>query len=73
MGHSHLVWLVLRVPSLHALVFIQKTFCDLYIYVTDCNRVEVTLLASLFEYEVCISRCMSSQVALVGTNHGHEG
>ena len=45
MGHSHLVWLVLRVPSLHGLVFIQKTFCDLYIYVTDCNRVEVTLLA----------------------------
>jgi len=26
---SHLVWLVLRVQSLHALVFIQKTFCDL--------------------------------------------
>ena len=44
-----------------------------YIYVTDCNRVEVTLLASLFEYEVCISRCMSSQVALAGTNHDHEG
>ena len=28
--HSHLVWLVLRLPSLHALVFIPKTFCDLY-------------------------------------------
>ena len=26
--HCHLVWLVLRVPSLHVLVFIQKTFCD---------------------------------------------
>ena len=30
--HSHLVWLVLRLPSLHALVFLQKTFSDLYIY-----------------------------------------
>ena len=29
--HSHLVWLVFRVPSLHALVFIQKTFCDLFL------------------------------------------
>ena len=29
--HSHLVWLVLRVPSLHALVFIRKTFCDLFL------------------------------------------
>ena len=29
--HSHLVWLVLRLPSLHALVFLQKTFCDLFL------------------------------------------
>ena len=28
--HSHLVGWFLRVPSLHALVFIQKTFCDLF-------------------------------------------
>ena len=28
---SHLVWLVLRVPSLHALVFIRKIFCDLFL------------------------------------------
>ena len=24
--HSHLVWLILMLPSLHALVFLQKTF-----------------------------------------------
>ena len=30
--HSHLVFVGLRVPSLHALVFIQKTFVWLYIY-----------------------------------------
>ena len=24
-------WLFMRVPSLHALVFIQKTFCDLFL------------------------------------------
>ena len=28
--HSHLVWLVLRLSSLHALVFLQETFCDLW-------------------------------------------
>ena len=28
---SHLVWLVLRIPSLHALVFIQKLFRDLFL------------------------------------------
>ena len=31
--HSHLVWLVLRVQSLHVLVFIQTTFCD-FVYTT---------------------------------------
>ena len=31
-NHSHLIWLLFfRVPSLHALVFIQKTFCDLFV------------------------------------------
>ena len=29
---SHLVWLVLRVESLHALVFIQKTFVTCFCY-----------------------------------------
>ena len=29
--HSHLVWLVWRLPFLHALVFLQKTFCDLFL------------------------------------------
>ena len=29
--HSELVWLVLRLLSLHALVFLQKTFCDLFL------------------------------------------
>ena len=28
---SHLVWLVFELPSLHALVFIQKTFSDLFL------------------------------------------
>ena len=34
--HSHLVWLVFRVPSLHVLVFIQKTFCDLFLLGFSC-------------------------------------
>ena len=29
--HSDLVGLFFRLPSLHALVFIQKTFCDLFL------------------------------------------
>ena len=33
--HSHLVWLVFRVPSLHVLVFIQK-ICNLFLLFFFC-------------------------------------
>ena len=55
--HSHLVWLVLRLPSLHALVFIQKSFmtCSLtgqwHLVVVD-KGVEHVMAAVLRRHEV---------------------
>jgi len=36
--HFHLVWLVFRVPSLHALVFIQKTFLWLVLCIVSVHE-----------------------------------
>ena len=52
--HSHLVWLVFRVPSLHALVFIQKTFCDLYYY--KC---------CIYHWCQVVAVCQSGVIALI--------